>query len=130
MLDLAVVTVVHSVIRIVVDDGFDDPQPSLGTALLTLAFVVAYEVGMVAARGGTIGKLALGMRVVDSDGATPPSVSVAAMRWLPNLTAIVPFVGPVIALALVGASVVWMFTDPGRRSVFDRVANTHVVSVR
>lgn len=130
LIDLAVVLVVHLSLRVLIDSGVDETQPSAAVALLTLAFVVLYEVGMVATRGGTIGKLALGMRVVDQNGTTPPPVRAAALRWAPNLTAIVPLIGPLIALALVLASLLWIFTDPARRSIFDRTGLTFVATSR
>lgn len=130
LIDLAVILVVHLALRALIDNGFDDAQPSTGVSLLTLVFVVLYEVGMVATRGGTVGKLALGLRVVDQNGTTPPPVRAAAMRWSPNLISIVPIVGPLIALALVLASLLWVFTDPAHRSIFDRTGLTFVALAR
>ena len=129
LIDAAVVLTVFSALRSVVDNGLTE-TPSAATSLATLAFAFGYEVGMVATRGGTLGKLVLGLRVTDETNTTPPSVRTSVMRWLPNVVAAVPFVGPIIALAFVLASLIWIFTDGERRSIFDKTATTHVVRVR
>ena len=130
LIDMAVTVVVYLSFQVLLDGGVDGGEPpSLAVSLLTLAFVVVYEVGMVATRGGTIGKLLLGARVVDANGVSPPPVRAAFLRWLPNAVAIVPLIGPVAAMAMVLASLLWIFTDPARRSIFDRVGETFVARV-
>lgn len=124
---MAVVLIVHVGLQVIIDSGVDSTEPSAAASLLTLLFVVFYEVGMVATRGGTIGKLVLGMRVVEQAGASPPALRAASMRWIPNLVALVPLIGAAAALAMVLASLLWIFTDPARRSIFDRTGQTFVV---
>ena len=71
-------------------------------------------------------------RTTASPDAREPSVSTdqwtSAKRTL--VSAIAPVVGPLAAIVLVLASLVWVFADPRRRSVFDRTALTYVVTVR
>ena len=130
LIDMAVVLFVHLLVQVVLDDGIDSTEPGAAASFLTLAFVVFYEVGMTATQGGTVGKLVLGMRVVDANGTTPPPVRAAVMRWVPNVVAVIPIVGAAAALAMVLASLLWIFTDPARRSIFDRAGQTFVATTR
>jgi uncharacterized RDD family membrane protein YckC len=54
-----------------------------GTATLVVGFVLhaVYETMLVARNGQTLGKAALGLRVVDADEGTTPSVAQAITRW-------------------------------------------------
>ncbi len=101
----------------------------IGTAL-----VAAYEVLMVLTRQATLGKVAMGLRVSRPDG-TPPGRNEALLR-------VVPFVAPQLLAALAGGlgwlfvvlsvligvgSVVLLFIDPKRQTVWDKLAKTVVV---
>jgi uncharacterized RDD family membrane protein YckC len=101
-----------------------------GFLLASIVAGVAYEVGFVGALGGTPGKLMLGLRVVTQEsGTTPPGWDKAGLRYLPSLVGLVPFIGWFASMAVAVASLVWIFSDDRRRSVFDRVAATYVVKV-
>ena len=50
--------------------------------------------------------------------------------WALNLMGIVPYVGPILALVGIVLSLVLVFKDEQRRSVFDRVGGTLVVNRR
>lgn len=111
-------------------DSAADTNTSAGFLIASLLLGIAYEVGFVAWKGGTPGKLLLGLRVIERDtGDIPPTTQVAFMRWLPTLVGLVPLVGSVISLLIGIMSLIWLFSDPGRRTVYDRVANTAVVNV-
>ena len=98
--------------------------------LLTLIVAVCYEVGFVTTKGGTPGKLILGFRIVEvENGMTPPKGSVAALRWAPGLIGVIPFVGAIASIAIFVVCVYWLFSDPNRQTVYDRVAKTYVVLV-
>ncbi len=98
--------------------------------LLTLIVAVCYEVGFVTTKGGTPGKLILGFRIVEvENGMTPPKGSVAALRWAPGLIGVIPFVGAIASIAIFVMCVYWLFSDPNRQTVYDRVAKTYVVLV-
>lgn len=96
-----------------------------GRALVALALVViALEVVPVARRGASLGKAALGLRVVRTDTWGPPgglrAGLRAAMLYLP-LT--VPVIGPLLVVAVAGPALVW----PTRRGLHDVIAGTAVV---
>jgi uncharacterized RDD family membrane protein YckC len=109
--------------------GFDEVN-SVGFAVVSIIFTLAYEVGMVAVKGGTIGKLALGIGVIYTDGTYPPGSQPAVRRWLPNALGAIPLIGLVISLALLIMSLVALFNDPQRRTPFDKFANTYVIRTR
>lgn len=102
--------------------------------LSTLA-VAAYEIGFVGTQGATPGKMLLGLKVTREDGS-PPDMRDAAMRMahyigLGILGAITGFIGFVFNLALlviVIVSLVFLFTDARRQTVWDRIAKTLVTT--
>lgn len=108
----------------------------LVVGLVTLLIDFVYNVVLVAQFGATPGKLMLGLRIIPTNG-TPIDTSVAFKRWSPilglSLLGLVPFVAffaNLGRLGLVVANLVMILTDERRRDVFDRVADTYVVTVR
>jgi uncharacterized RDD family membrane protein YckC len=91
------------------------PKLPLGAYLLGLA--AAYLAAFTACGGQTLGKMALGVRVVADDGAVPPGA--AALRTIAAL----------IGAALGGLGFLPALFDADRRGVHDRVAGTRVVRV-
>jgi uncharacterized RDD family membrane protein YckC len=103
---------------------------TVGYAVVLLLLGIAYEIGFVGARGGTPGKLVLGLRIVTQEtGTTPPGWDKAGLRYLPDLAGLVPVIGGLLSLGITIVSIVWLFTDDHRRTVYDRVAGTYVVKV-
>lgn len=105
----------------------------LAGLLATLA-IVAYETVMVGTRGQTLGKMALGLKVVRVDGS-PPDMKDGFMRILPYLVlgvlgALIPFLPFIINVIIVIVSLIFLFTDPNRQAVWDKVAKTLVVAGR
>lgn len=99
-------------------------------AISAVAYLV-YEVALVAWRGQTLAKMALGTRVVDGASGLVPTLWQAATR------AAVPLAGVVVDVALGGAGVgaLWVFVvygsvavDDRRRGLHDRAAGTLVVA--
>jgi uncharacterized RDD family membrane protein YckC len=124
LIDVAIMITVSVLLALIFGTGRD----TYLLTVLTLIIAVIYEVGFVATRGGTPGKLLMGFRVVEiATGETPPSGSVAALRWAPSLIGVVPFLGPLASIAILFLCVYWIFTDTNRQSVYDRVAKTYVV---
>ena len=80
--------------------------------------------------GGTPMKLAFGMRVVQAENGEPVEWSHAIIRWaVPGALALVPLAnfGGLINLVIVVVSLVFLFTKPLRRAVWDLAAKTVVV---
>ena len=89
-----------------------------GTALLPVVIYFVYVIAMEATIGATLGKLALGLRVVKADGSSPIGWPASLIR---NALRIVDG----LFVYLVGAILVWR--SPTRQRLGDRVAGTVVV---
>lgn len=113
------------------DDDFNQFTGfNLGYTLVGLLLSLAYEVGFVIWKGGTPGKLVLGLRIIhQEDGRTPPDQQHALMRWVPSLVGYLPILGGLISLGIFILSLVWLFNDPNRQTVYDKVGKTYVVKV-
>jgi uncharacterized RDD family membrane protein YckC len=84
--------------------------------ILQIAVAVAYEVYFVSTRGGTLGKIALGLRIVRADGG-PVSMGLAVGRYFAQwLSAFILFIGFIMA-----------GFDPEKRALHDRICNTRVI---
>jgi len=93
--------------------------PGLSGGLIGL-LAIAYFIVMEATQGATVGKMALGLRVVKMDGS-PISWSESVIR---NLLRIIDG----LFVYLVGAILIW--TSPLKQRLGDRVANTVVIRKR
>lgn len=83
---------------------------------------------MVAFLGATPGKLMLKLRITTEDGTTtPPGLPKAMLRSIPQVLGWIPVIGSLIGFTVGVLSLVWVKTDPERRSVYDRIAGTRVV---
>lgn len=132
IIDLAVMVAVTIVLAGVFNGGNDLEEGTLSplAALAALVFTAGYEIILTTLFGGTVGKLLLGLRVTEIDGATPPSPLVATRRWAPNVLTLLPFLGQFIGLIILVLSLAWITSDAQRRSVFDRAGPTYVIRVR
>ncbi|GAA1292802.1 hypothetical protein Psi02_50500 [Planotetraspora silvatica] len=106
-------------------------------ALVSGAAMIAYEFLMLRQRGQTVGKIAMGIKVVPVGGTLGPEglpQDVAAKRagvlFGPQLLRWIPFVGWLAGIfALV--NVLWLLWDkPLSQALHDKVANTIVVKVK
>ena len=109
-------------------NNWADDVPTWFLVMATLASA-AYEVFFVAVLGATPGKSAVGIRVVEQEsGATPPSWETSGRRAWPVLIGLIPVVATFAGLAIAILSLVWIFNDAQRRSVYDRTGRTYVVN--
>lgn len=93
------------------------PTRLLGATLLV---GLVYETTFIALRGQTLGKMAVGIRVVRQHDGAIPGWGPSFVRWfVPVLASIVPFGAMVVYL--------WMLWDPRRQGLHDRAARTLVV---
>ena len=101
-----------------IDNAFDSATLAIWA---TLALLAAYEVGFVAVKGQTLGKMAMRIRVVRADDGNPPGWGRAALRWfLPAIGYVAMFLPGVV----IHASFLW---GPHRQGWHDWVARTLVV---
>jgi uncharacterized RDD family membrane protein YckC len=87
-------------------------------AILQIVLYIAYEAYFVSTRGGTPGKLALGLRIIRADGS-PVSAGLAAGRYLAQfISGIILFIGYIMAAF-----------DDQKRALHDRICETRVIHV-
>ncbi len=93
------------------------------TLFVIAALVTAYETVSVATAGATVGKLVVGIRVVELDATDGVSWSAAVRRS--------SVLGPLLVLAVpVPGLLISVATSPLHRGVHDRLARTYVVDPR
>jgi uncharacterized RDD family membrane protein YckC len=79
----------------------------------------------LAANGQTVGKKLVGIKIVRTDGSTPPLPHILLRRQGPiSLIQMIPFVGPLLGLI----DVVMIFRG-SRQCVHDQIADTCVINV-
>ena len=96
-------------------------------SLVSLVIGAIYEIGMLVARGATVGKLATGMRVARVADGEKPQLQDAAIRWaVPGIAGLIPVAGGLISLL----DALWCLWDPNRQCLHDKAAKTVVVSTK
>jgi uncharacterized RDD family membrane protein YckC len=118
LIDFVILIIASAILGGIV--GFDN---QIGLQFLTLVLGVGYELAFTALKGGTPGKMIMGLGVVTTSNTYPPGWGPAAIRWV--VTAI-----PCVGLVVFIVSLIFLFTDPEHRTVGDRVANTRVVKTK
>jgi uncharacterized RDD family membrane protein YckC len=85
-------------------------------SLINMAIAVTYEAYFVSTRGGTLGKLALGLKIIRADGSPVP-VGLAVGRYFAQiLSSLILFIGYIMA-----------GFDPEKRALHDRICDTRVI---
>ena len=123
---VSMVVVVPLLLGLIELDNLERSLP--GPVLFGLfLFGAIYTIVPTALWGQTLGKIAVGTRVVAEQDGSLPGWRRAALRWaLPGIIGRLPFVGLWVSLAVM-ASLAW---DRRRRGLHDRLAGTIVVRVR
>lgn len=106
--------------------GRDAVSPGRRLLLECVAAAVWFVLNgpLLATKGQTIGKKAVGTRIVDLQGGLPPLSHLLALRYIvPWLVGAVPFLGGLFSLA--DALLVF---GPERRCIHDYLAGTRVVN--
>ena len=121
-------------VALLIDLGLIVPALAAADLDFYIAPAVAYmfcvsviEIALLVTQGATIGKMLLGLRIVDAaSGDHPGTVRILIVRGLlPNLAYGIPLVGPVFLLA----DAACIFTKQ-RQTLHDQIARTLVVSTR
>ncbi len=111
--------------------SYDPPAfwelPTSKAALAALVLLVLYEPVMVARWGATVGKLAMGLRVVRvADASTPRVLRSAARALVPSLAGVLTFgIGWFVVWVVLALSLVF---DQDERGWHDKLAGTVVVT--
>ena len=104
------------VINQIVASVFGGGDPTRVSGLTTL-IGIAYIVGLWTYWGGqTIGKKAMGIKVVKADG-TPFGL----------VPAIIRYVGYIVSAVVILLGFIWILFDPNKQGWHDKIAGTYVV---
>ena len=101
-----------------------------GLALLVLLALLITQIVLLVKNGQTIGKKALGIRMITSEGEPPSIWRVFFLRWLPFavVAAVVQMVVKIQGIGSVIHLVDALFNfQPTRRCLHDLFADTHVI---
>jgi len=121
----SMVVVVPMILGLVDVEEFDGSLPGPMLAGLFL-FGALYTIVPTALLGQTLGKIAVGTRVVTEADGLLPGWRRSLVRWaLPGLAGRLPVIGLGVSLAIM-ASLIW---DRRRRGLHDRAAGTIVIKV-
>lgn len=115
--------------EVVNDDGDTVAEVDPIMALFAVLVVFAYEVGFVAWRAQTPGKIAMGIAVSDAATGAAPSFRQAVMRWLLlgiSWSLVIPVLG-VLGLVVMMLSYTSAFWDKRQQNWNDKVARTRVI---
>lgn len=105
-------------------DPSADTSDNLGSSFLGLIVWGVYEVSLTALYGRTLGKMALGIKVITTGGQDPPGWQPSAIRWaLPAIAGLIPIIGFLFMLL----AYLWIVWDRERQGLHDKAANTYVV---
>lgn len=129
VIDLLILTVLGLALIPLTGVQLDDPD-TLGTTSVfrfaNLVLVGVYQIGFVATRGQTPGKMAVSTRVVDAATYQLPSFTGATLRFVvPSAAAFIPVGGGLITMLVYA----WLLWDPRRQGLHDKAANTVVIDV-
>jgi uncharacterized RDD family membrane protein YckC len=112
------------------DTDLDDFDPGLWPSLLFAIPSLLYEVGFIATKGATPGKMAMGLEVIGHDGSRPPGWKRAFLRYVLTALGIIPVLGALASGLIELVSLVLLFSDGRRQTLWDRLASTYVVRTR
>jgi uncharacterized RDD family membrane protein YckC len=121
----SMVVVVPLLLGMIELERLEAPLPA-SAALGLFLFGAVYTVVPTALWGQTLGKIAVGTRVVAEADGSLPGWRRSAVRWaVPGFIGRLPVVGLWVSMAVMASLVL----DPRRRGLHDRAAGTIVVKV-
>ena len=125
--------IVWLLISVCVHAALDEPLVRGGTGakwwiagVITLVVIGTYEVVLPLLRGGTFGKMAMGLGIVSEDGSALVQEK-ALIRVAPAMLLAIPVFGVYVAIVVVLFSMLLMFTDKRTQALWDKLAHTLVV---
>lgn len=128
LLDAAILTIPVGVLVFSIMGAAMSTRPAVGFSVIPVIFIwviasVLYKPLMEGAKGATLGKMMVGIKVVAADTGARCDYGKAFLRWL---------IGAVINIVPFGffVDVLWPLWDERRQALHDKVAGTLVVSAR
>ena len=131
LVDLAIGVVVMvpaliGILRFRPERGIGELGGSLiGLSVIAMLALFVYTLILLAREGQTLGKRAIGIRIVRTDGERASLGRLIGLRYIaPGLVGAIPYVGWAFSLA----NILWIFGEE-RRCLHDHFADTMVVNV-
>ena len=117
-----IVAIVISVVIVVLDalGVIDIGEPSATDQVLEAVISFGYYILLTAAFGATLGKMALGMRVVDESGQKAGFLKVLVRETI----------GKIVSAIVVFLGFIWILFDGNRQGWHDKIGGTFVVEAR
>lgn len=132
IVDGLVLLIPNLLIGAVVSDGSGGGPAGIGGdgdiayLILTTLLGFAYAVWLEASRGQTVGKMAVGIKVIGPDGRVPATdVALRRNAWL--LFGLVPIIGGILSFVAAVAIGVTIANDPFKRGTHDNFAGGSAV---
>ncbi len=131
VIDFEIIWTIWWIVFVGILSSLDEPHiEDLGLGILSILTLspliggIIYEVVMIAVRGQTLGKMAVGIKVVRDGTGANPGMAKSLGRWaLPSLILLIPFIGWLVSL-LCYISLTWR---KDRKGWHDSAAGTLVV---
>jgi uncharacterized RDD family membrane protein YckC len=96
----------------------------IGALILQIAVYAAYDIYMHGTFGRTIGKMVVGVTVVQAADGSKINYGIATVRFLGWLVYYIPFIGWILFIV----TIVKGFSDPKGQTIHDSIAKTMVAS--
>lgn len=112
-----------------------EAEPTVTSQLVNAAFAFGYFFILTAALGGTLGKLALGLRVVDATGNKAGLGSLAVRELIARALGAIAVallgagIGEAVGAAVFIITAILILFDEKRQGLHDRIGRTYVVRV-
>ena len=112
-----------------------EAEPTVANQLVNAAFAFGYFFILTAALGGTLGKLALGLRVVDASGNKAGLGSLAVRELIARALGAIAIallgagIGEAVGAAVFIITAILILFDEKRQGLHDRIGRTYVVRV-
>lgn len=117
IIDYLVISVISSLFSLIFQVG---AFPFQVGAFLFFPMFWLYHWLFIGLRGQTLGKMAVGIKVVNASGSVP-GLGRAALREIP---------GKILSTIAVCLGFLWVIWDERKQGWHDKIANTHVVKAR
>lgn len=117
ILDGVLLAVVNTIVGAILGAALGDSGAALGTALSILIAIAYFGILEGGERGQTLGKRALGIRVIDFNAGGPIGIGRAVIRYLARILSSIPL--------LLGYF--WMLWDPQSQTWHDKLSTAVVV---
>ena len=139
ILDIIIIGIIFAILGAVgvVEAADPDAEFNVVSSVVSIVIWLIYFVGLTVTLGQTLGKMAMGIRVVNIDGEKPGVGAMLIREVIVRVPFIVlavvlgPILGPDsgagIGVIVLLIAIIWILFDDRRQGLHDKVAKTFVV---